>query len=216
AFSAAAARFLDRRGGEFNGSISILITGDEEGPAINGTAKVLDWMKERGERIDACLVGEPTNQKRLGDMAKIGRRGSMNARLTALGQQGHVAYPHLADNPNHLLVRMLADLTAQTLDAGTAYFQPSSLQVTTIDVGNPATNVIPARATAAFNIRFNDLHSSASLTEWMRRRLDAVGGRYELEVSVSGEAFLTPPGALSELLSDSVEKVLGTRPELST
>jgi succinyl-diaminopimelate desuccinylase len=216
AFAAAAARFVQRRGRDFGGSISLLITGDEEGPSINGTAKVLGWMRARGETMDFCVVGEPTNEKQLGDMAKIGRRGSMNIVLTAIGQQGHVAYPHLAENPNHLLVRMLADLTAKPLDTGTDHFQPSSLQVTTIDVGNPTTNVIPARATAGINIRFNDLHTSKSLTAWMRQRLDAVGGRYEMTVSVSGEAFLTPPGALSDLLCGAVERVLKRKPQLST
>lgn len=216
AFCTAASRFLEKRGPTFDGSISLLITGDEEGPAINGTAKVLEWMVTRGEHIDVCIVGEPTNAKQLGDMAKIGRRGSMNVRLTAIGQQGHVAYPHLAENPNHLLVRMLADLIGEPLDQGTEFFQPSSLQITTIDVGNPTTNVIPARATAGINIRFNDRHSSKSLTEWMRRRLDAIGGRYEMAVSVSGEAFLTPPGDLSALVVDAVHSVLGRRPELST
>jgi len=216
AFCAAASQFVERRGRDFGGSISLLITGDEEGPAINGTVKVLDWIAQRGERINACIVGEPTNAKVVGDMAKIGRRGSMNTRLTAIGQQGHVAYPHLADNPNHQLVRMLGALIGEELDRGTDYFQPSSLQITTIDVGNPTTNVIPARATAGFNIRFNDTHSSKSLTEWIRRRLDATGGRYELDISVSGEAFLTPPGELSALVSDAVESITGRRPELST
>ncbi len=216
AFAAAAGRFLERRGRTFDGSISLLITGDEEGPAVNGTAKVLGWMKARGERIDACIVGEPTNERQLGDMAKIGRRGSMNVRLTAIGQQGHVAYPHLAQNPNHLLVRMLADLTGAELDRGTEHFQPSSLQVTTIDVGNPARNVIPARASAGINIRFNDRHTSASLLEWMKQRLAAVGGRYELDASVSGEAFFTAPGPLSEIVVSSVESVVGRKPQLST
>jgi succinyl-diaminopimelate desuccinylase len=216
AFAAAAARFVKKRGRDFGGSISLLITGDEEGPAINGTAKVLDWMKQKGEAIDLCVVGEPTNEKQLGDMAKIGRRGSMNLVLAAIGQQGHVAYPHLAENPNHILVRILADLTAKPLDEGTDFFQPSSLQITTIDVGNPTTNVIPARATAGINIRFNDLHSSKSLTDWVKSRLDAVGGRYELAVSVSGEAFLTPPGPLSELLSGAIDSVVRRKPKLST
>jgi succinyl-diaminopimelate desuccinylase len=216
AFGAAAARFVKKRGRDFGGSISLLITGDEEGPAINGTAKVLDWMKQKGETIDLCVVGEPTNEKQLGDMAKIGRRGSMNLVLTAIGQQGHVAYPHLAENPNHILVRMLADLTAKPLDEGTDFFQPSSLQVTTIDVGNPTTNVIPACATAGINIRFNDLHTSKSLTDWVKSRLATVGGRYELAVSVSGEAFLTPPGPLSELLSGAIESVVRRKPKLST
>jgi succinyl-diaminopimelate desuccinylase len=173
-------------------------------------------MKARGETIDACVVGEPTNEKQLGDMAKIGRRGSMNLALTVHGHQGHVAYPHLADNPNHRLVRMLEALIAKPLDEGNAYFQPSSLQITTIDVGNPTTNVIPARASAGINIRFNDIHTSKSLTEWVRSRLDAVGGRYELVVSVSGEAFLTPPGPLSALITGAVEQVLSRTPQLST
>lgn len=216
AFAAAASRFVEKRGRDFGGSISLLITGDEEGPSINGTVKVLDWMKARGETIDACVVGEPTNEKQLGDMAKIGRRGSMNLALTVHGHQGHVAYPHLADNPNHRLVRMLEALIAKPLDEGNAYFQPSSLQITTIDVGNPTTNVIPARASAGINIRFNDIHTSKSLTEWVRSRLDAVGGRYELVVSVSGEAFLTPPGPLSALMTGAVEQVLSRTPQLST
>jgi succinyl-diaminopimelate desuccinylase len=216
AFAAAASRFVEKRGRDFGGSISLLITGDEEGPSINGTVKVLDWMKARGETIDACVVGEPTNEKQLGDMAKIGRRGSMNLALTVHGHQGHVAYPHLADNPNHRLVRMLEALIAKPLDEGNAYFQPSSLQITTIDVGNPTTNVIPARASAGINIRFNDIHTSKSLTEWVRSRLDAVGGRYELVVSVSGEAFLTPPGPLSALITGAVEQVLSRTPQLST
>ncbi|MBI3453624.1 MAG: succinyl-diaminopimelate desuccinylase [Rhodospirillales bacterium] len=216
AFAAAAAAFIDRRGKKSAGSISLLITGDEEGPAINGTDKVLKWMAARGETIDACVVGEPTSDKILGDMAKIGRRGSLNARLTVTGQQGHVAYPHLADNPNHRLIRMLAELTGEALDNGSEWFQPSSLQVTTIDVGNPATNVIPARAAAALNIRFNDRHSSKTLIEWMRRKLDAAGGTYALDTQVSGESFLTLPGKLSDLVADAVETVAGRRPELST
>ncbi|NJO34731.1 MAG: succinyl-diaminopimelate desuccinylase, partial [Rhodospirillales bacterium] len=196
AFCAAASAFVAERA-RFDGSISLLITGDEEGPSINGTVKMLKALADRRESIDACVVGEPTNEKELGDMAKIGRRGSMNFVVTALGQQGHVAYPHLADNPNHHLVRMLAALTEEPLDQGTPYFQASSLQVTTIDVGNAATNVIPARATAGFN----DLHTSTTLTQWVRAKLDALGARYELDVSVSGEAFLTPPGPLSDLVS---------------
>ena len=216
AFAGAAARFVKKRGRDFGGSISLLITGDEEGPAVNGTAKVLDWMTQRGETIDLCIVGEPTNEKQIGDMAKIGRRGSMNIVLTAIGQQGHVAYPHLADNPNHSLVRMLAELTAKPLDQGTDFFQASSLQITTIDVGNPTTNVIPARATAGINIRFNDLHTSKTLVEWMKGKLDAVGKRYEMAVSVSGEAFLTPPGPLSELLSGAIDSVVKRKPQLST
>lgn len=216
AFCAAADRFLARQGDGFDGSLSLLLTGDEEGPAINGTAKVLDWLDARGERIDACVVGEPTSEATLGDMVKIGRRGSMNARLTVFGQQGHVAYPHLAENPIHSLVRMLSVLTAAELDRGNAYFQPSSLQVTTVDVGNPAANVIPAEARAAFNIRFNDLHTSKTLAAWIRDRLDSCGGRYELDVSVSGESFLTRPGPLSEIVVAAVEEGTGYTPRLST
>jgi succinyl-diaminopimelate desuccinylase len=215
-FTAAAAGFLDDRAGAFGGSISLLITGDEEGPAINGTAKVLEWLEARGERLEACLVGEPTNPTRLGEMIKIGRRGSLSGRLTVYGTQGHTAYPDLADNPIPRLMAMLAGVTGAELDQGTDHFQPSSLEVTSVDVGNPVTNVIPARAEAAFNIRFNDRHSPDSLERWLRERFDEVGGRYDLDIQVSGEAFLTPPGALSELVADAVERVLGTRPELST
>lgn len=217
AFVAAAARAIDK--GAVGGSISLLITGDEEGPAINGTRKMLGWLGERGERIDACLVGEPTNPTRIGDMMKIGRRGSMNSILTVQGKGGHVAYPHLADNAAHLLVRMLDALTREPLDDGNEHFQPSSLQITSIDIGNPTENVIPGTAEARFNIRFNDMHSSESLSSWLRRTLDAVAGdpaRYQLAIRVSGESFVFPPGELSGLISDSVERVTGLRPELST
>jgi succinyl-diaminopimelate desuccinylase len=216
-FAAAASRFLAASGGAVPGSISLLITGDEEGLAINGTAKVLDWLATNGETLDACLVGEPTNPSRLGEMIKIGRRGSLTATLAVVGTQGHTAYPHLADNPTHRLVRMLNEVAGE-IDEGTEHFQPSNLQITSIDVGNPATNVIPARAEARFNARFNDLHTSASLGEWMREAFDreAGDGGYTLDIHVSGEAFLTPPGPLSELVSAAVEAELGTVPELST
>jgi len=216
AFAAAASRFLARRDDGFDGSISLLITGDEEGPSINGTRKVLGWLKERGERLDACVVGEPTNPTRLGEMIKIGRRGSLSGWITVSGTQGHTAYPHLADNPLPRLVRMLDSLATMILDDGTAHFQPSNLQLTTIDVGNSATNVIPGEARAAFNIRFNDLHTGESLIRRVRERLDQAGGRYELRTQITGEAFLTPPGAFSELLAGAVERVTGRRPELST
>jgi succinyl-diaminopimelate desuccinylase len=216
AFAAAAARFLARRRDGFAGRISLLITGDEEGPAVNGTRRVLDWLAARGERLDACVVGEPTNPTRLGEMIKIGRRGSLTGRLSVPGVQGHIAYPQLADNPIHRLLDMLAALRAEPLDQGTPHFQPSSLQLFTIDVGNPATNLIPAEARAGFNIRFNDRHDAAGLEGWLRRRLDAVGGAYRLDVAVSGEAFLTAPGPLSTLVADAVEERLGRRPELST
>jgi len=216
AFVAAAQAFLAGAGPGFAGSISLLVTGDEEGPAINGTKKVLDWLAARGETLDACVVGEPTCPNRLGDMVKIGRRGSLVGRLSVAGVQGHTAYPHLADNPLPRLVRMLAALADAPLDDGTPHFPPSNLQLTTIDVGNPASNVIPAAARAAFNIRFNDLHTGASMTRWIRERLDAVDPRYDLDVSVSGEAFLTPPGPLSDLLTRAAQQVTGLTPELST
>ncbi len=217
-FVAAAARHLARSGGRPAGSISLLITGDEEGPAVNGTVRVVEWLQARGETLDACLVGEPTNPERLGDMVKIGRRGTLNGWLTVKGTQGHTAYPQLADNPLPRLVAMLARLAAAELDHGTAHFQPSNLQLTTIDVGNPATNVIPAQARAAFNIRFNDLHTGKSLTEWLHRELDGVAGpeAYDLKVTVPGEAFLTPPGKMSEVLAGAIRRTLGVAPELST
>ncbi len=216
AFITAVERFLGERQRDFSGSISLLITGDEEGDAVNGTRKVLDWLKERGERIDACLVGEPTSAQSLGDMIKIGRRGSMTGRLTVHGVQGHTAYPHLADNAAHRLVAMLHALTAAELDRGSQHFQPSTLQVSTIDIGNPAANVVPATARAVFNIRFNDRWTSEQLERWLRQRLDEVGGRYALDISVSGEAFVVAPGRLSDCLAEAIRRVTGRTPELST
>jgi len=216
AFIAAARRFLDERGRDFGGSISLLITGDEEGDAVNGTRKVLDWLEERGETVDACLVGEPTSAQQLGDMIKIGRRGSMTGRLTVHGVQGHTAYPHLADNAAHRLVTMLHALTTAELDRGSEHFQPSTLQVSTIDIGNPASNVIPATARAVFNIRFNDCWTSEKLERWLRNRLDEMGGRYALDISVSGESFLVAPGMLSDRLAEAIRRVTGRTPELST
>lgn len=217
AFAAAALGFAEAHKSDgLPGSISFLITGDEEGPSINGTKKVLDWMAAHGEIPDLCLVGEPTNETVLGDMAKIGRRGSVNVELTAKGAQGHVAYPHLADNPIHPLIALLADLVAKPLDAGNAHFQPSSLQVTTVDVANPTENLIPAKAQARLNIRFNDQHSSASLLDWIAGRIVALGGKIDMVSRVSGESFITAPGTLSGLVSDAVEKRLGRRPALST
>jgi succinyl-diaminopimelate desuccinylase len=216
AFLAALADFLGRRGRDFDGSISLLITGDEEAEAINGTRRVLEWLSARGERLDACLIGEPTSDERLGDMVKIGRRGSLNGRLTVRGIQGHTAYPQLADNPLHHLVGMLGSLLAEPLDRGSEHFPPSSLQLTTIDVGNAASNVIPGQATAAFNGRFNDRHSSASMERWLRERLDRSGADYDLDLQVSGESFLCPPGPLSDLVSGAVESVVGTKPALGT
>jgi succinyl-diaminopimelate desuccinylase len=214
-FVAAVSRFAAARGGTFNGSISLLITGDEEGVAVNGTRKVLRWLADRGEQLDAALVGEPTNPKQLGEMIKIGRRGSLSGVLTVSGTAGHAAYPQLADNPLPRLVRMLGAL-GEPIDDGTEYFEPSNLQLTSIDVGNAATNVIPAIGRAMFNARFNDRHTAASLERELRRRLDAIGGRYTLDIHVSGEAFLTKPGPLSELLSRAVQRETGRTPELST
>ena len=216
AFIAAAEAFLDKRGPGFSGSISLLITGDEEGVAINGTKKVLGWLKARGEAIDACVVGEPTSATRLGDMIKIGRRGSMTGRLTVEGVQGHVAYPHLADNAAHRLVALLASLTARQLDDGTEHFQKSGLQVTTIDIGNPTTNVIPGAARATFNIRFNDVWTSGKLKTWVKQVLDRVDPNYQLAWEVSGESFLVPPGKVSDCLAGAIGEVTGLTPELST
>ncbi len=215
AFVAGCARHL--ADGPSRGSISLLITGDEEGPAVDGTVRVLDWMAAHRQVPDFCIVGEPTNPAQLGDMIKIGRRGSLNARITIRGTQGHVAYPQRADNPVHRLVEALADLTAAPLDAGTDWFEPSSLQITSVDVGNPATNVIPSTARAALNIRFNDRHTGASLTEWLRAALARhAADRFELDVSVSGESFLTEPGPMVGRLRDAIARVVGREPALDT
>ena len=209
---------VDRVRGDMagDGSVSLLITGDEEGPAVNGTTKVLDWMAANGEVPDVCLVGEPTNPNTFGEMMKIGRRGSFTGFLEVHGTQGHVAYPHLAENPVHGLIRLLEPFTGGALDDGTAHFPPSTLSVTTIDVGNAATNVIPATARAVFNVRFNDGHSSESLERMFRNSFDQKGVRYALRTECSGESFVTEPGRLSDLLSAAVEEVTGRRPELST
>jgi len=213
---AAVARRLDDS--PIPGSVSLLITGDEEGPAINGTAKMLHWLVEQDETLDACITGEPTNPEALGEMIKIGRRGSLNGMLTVDGVQGHAAYPHLADNAAHRLIALLDALTAEPLDEGSEHFQPSVLQVTGIESGMEAANIIPGSARAAFNVRFNDLHTSETLSAILRRKLDkaAAGAAYGLEIKVSGESFYTAPGPLSDLVGAAVEKVLGCRPELST
>jgi succinyl-diaminopimelate desuccinylase len=216
AFAVAAQRFLAERGDSFTGSISFLITGDEEGPAINGTKKVLEWLTEQGEKLDACIVGEPTNPNELGDMIKIGRRGSLVVDLSVRGVQGHSAYPHLADNPVTKLVKMLHALDNTPLDNGNDHFQATTLAITTIDVGNPATNVTPAHAFARFNVRFNDEHTSESIIKWVKKHCDAVSTDYDIKVHITGESFLTPPGPLSDILSQAVEKLTGRTPELST
>ncbi|PCI34000.1 MAG: succinyl-diaminopimelate desuccinylase [Alphaproteobacteria bacterium] len=215
AFVSAVSRLIEDKG-DFDGSISFLITGDEEGPAVNGTIKMLDWLEQEGEKLDYCLVGEPTNPGKIGDMAKIGRRGSLNSLLTVKGTQGHVAYPDLADNPIPRLVKMLDGLLARRLDDGNAHFQHSNLEIVSIDVGNSASNIIPAEAVARFNIRFNNEQTDAGLQEWIRSVCDGVGGDYELAMKASGDAFLTAPGTLSTLISDAVMKVTGLTVELST
>ena len=215
AFVAAAARH-EASGGAGDGSVSLLITGDEEGPAINGTRKVLAWLAKRGETLDACLVGEPTNPERLGEMVKIGRRGSLNGTLRVVGTQGHVAYPALADNPVPRLLALLHALTRMPLDEGSEHFQPSNLEVTTIDVGNEAANVIPGEARARFNLRFNDRHTGASLERGIRARLDGVGTPYELATELTGEAFVTPPSRFSTIVAAAVAAETGARPALST
>ena len=216
AFVEAVSRFLGD--GAPKGSISLLITGDEEGDAVNGTRKMLATLKARGEKLDACVVGEPTNPMKLGDMIKIGRRGSLTAKLTVFGTQGHSAYPHLADNPIPKLLAMLSAITAEPLDQGSAHFQASTLAITTVDVGNAATNVIPGMARAGFNIRFNDLHSGKSLSEWLKATFDKVAApdMYELAIKISGESFITPPGPLSAMVADAVKATIGVVPELST
>lgn len=198
------------------GTLSLLITGDEEGPALFGTRAILDWMAERGIRPDMVLVGEPTSDGRLGDTIKIGRRGSINAWIQVPGTQGHVAYPHLADNPVSRLVRILDRLKTWHLDDGNAWFQPSNLEVTDIEVGNPATNVIPGAARARLNIRFNDEQKGHALEAEIRRVAAEEAPRASVEALISGEAFLTEPGALSDLVSDAIRAVTGVEPQLST
>ncbi|MEZ5815391.1 MAG: succinyl-diaminopimelate desuccinylase [Alphaproteobacteria bacterium] len=214
AFAVAAAEFI--KSGGFKGSISLLITGDEEGPAVNGTVKVLEWMEEHGHVPDVCLVGEPTNPGHLGQEVKIGRRGSLNGYLTVNGTQGHVAYPHLAQNPLPELIQMLGVLTAHVFDEGTEFFAPTNLEITTIDVGNPATNVIPAQGRAEFNIRFNDTWTRQSLQEKILELLQSTGRPYEIEFEGNAESFITQPGAWSEIVQNAVCDVTGKVPECTT
>ena len=201
---------------DINGSISLLITGDEEGDAVNGTVKMVEWVAMNGHRPDMCIVGEPTSPQALGDVIKNGRRGSLSGRLVVEGQQGHVAYPHLADNPVTRLLAMLAPVNGCELDAGTPHFGPSTANVTTVDVGNPATNVIPARAEAGFNIRFNTEHSADSLIGWLEEHFARIGGDWTVEWKSNADPFITAPGPLTDLISESCRAVTGRTPELST
>ncbi len=218
AFAAAAADFV--RETPPDGAVVLTITGDEEGEAADGTVALLDWMSAQGERMAVCLVGEPTCPERMGEMLKIGRRGSLTGYLVAKGVQGHSAYPHRAKNPVHAMAALVHRLALAELDLGTGHFDASTLAVVTFDTGNPATNVIPAEARATVNIRFNDTHSGASLTQWLEGEAAKVSDRTGVEigvrVKVSGEAFLTPPGPLSELVAAAVKAETGVRPTLST
>lgn len=215
AFAAATALFLSESH-DFNGSISFLITGDEEAEAVNGTVKVLAWMKENGEIPDACLIGEPTSPNALGDEIKVGRRGSISGEITVTGKQGHTGYPHLADNPLPRLARMVDALASHKFDDGTEFFEPSALSITTIDVGNPADNVIPGKGRAKFNMRFNDLWSAKKLENEIRAILDKVTPDYEIRFWSNAESFITRPGPLSEITSAAVQAVTGRKPRLST
>jgi succinyl-diaminopimelate desuccinylase len=214
---AAALRFVARR--TFAGSISFLLTGDEEGPSVNGTVKLIDWALARGERFDHCIVGEPTCVEALGDTIKNGRRGSLTGRLTLGGRQGHVAYPHIADNPIRALAPVLSALLEPPLDMGNADFEPSNLEVVTVDVGNPATNVIPGEVRLVFNVRFNDLWTPATLSAEIARRAEFAAGGRSLTLTfdpTNAVAFLTPRGPFTELVASAIEDATGRRPTLST
>ena len=218
AFAAAAMDFVSKTPPD--GSIVLAITGDEEGPAKDGTVALLDWMQINGETMDVCLVGEPTCPDDMGEMMKIGRRGSMNAFFTITGQQGHSAYPHRAKNPLPAMARLVAQLSSAELDQGTEHFDASSIAVVTIDTDNTATNIIPAQTRSTVNLRFNDSHSGASLTDWLQAQADGIATEFdvsvELEISISGESFITPPGTLSELVARAVQIETNRTPEMST
>ncbi|KGJ04755.1 succinyldiaminopimelate desuccinylase [Paracoccus halophilus] len=218
AFAAAAIGFVTETPPA--GAVILTITGDEEGPGKDGTRALLDWMRQQGERMDVCIVGEPSNPDRMGEMIKIGRRGSVTFGIEAQGLQGHAAYPHRARNPVHALLRLLHDLTASPLDAGSPHFDPSGLQVTTIDCGNPASNVIPEKARATVNIRFNDLHTGDSLDRMIRDRARAIaaetGVEFSIATDISGESFLTKPGPFVDLVAGVVRAETGIEPVLST
>lgn len=217
-FIAAAVDFVQEQAPD--GSIIVTVTGDEEGDATDGTLAILDWMREHDEQMSVCIVGEPTCPKVMGDTIKIGRRGSMTARFAATGRQGHSAYPDRARNPVAAMSTLMHRLSSKQLDGGTEHFDPSTLAVTTIDTGNAATNVIPATCTGAVNIRFNDAHTSASLSDWIATEADAIQQEtevsFDVQIRVSGESFLTPPGEFSDLVARSVEAETGIRPDLST
>ena len=218
AFVAAVNNFINNN--DFNGSISLLITGDEEGIAVNGTKKVVDYLKRKKEKIDFCLVGEPTNPNKLGEMIKIGRRGSMTGRLKIIGTQGHVAYPHRANNPSNTLVKILSALKKVKFDKGTKDFQPTNLEITKINIENTADNVIPGEANATFNIRFNNKHSSSSLKAKLNNIFNKITNqnksKFNIEYSVSGEAFLTKPNSTTFMIRDVIKKITKVTPQLST
>ena len=218
AFAAAAVDFVTQTPPD--GAVILTITGDEEGDATDGTVALLDHMQHHGEAMSACLVGEPTCPSQMGEMIKIGRRGSITAWFTVTGVQGHAAYPHRACNPLPAMARLMDRLASHTLDQGTDHFDPSTLAVLTIDTGNPATNVIPARCTGAVNIRFNDAHTGATLTKWLQGHADQIaedfGVTVDMRTRISGESFITPPGALSDLIVRAVQAETGRTPELST
>lgn len=221
-FIAAVERYLDTLEDGFSGSISLLITGDEEGPALNGTVKVLDWMSKNNHTPTHCIVGEPTSLEQVGDMIKIGRRGSINGHLVVKGIQGHVAYQHRAKNPFDIMVRILAALGDEKLDDGNAHFQPSNLEITAVDTNNPASNVIPAQTEARFNIRYNDMHSGASIAERITAVCNKAAGNeadnsnIELTFENSGESFLTQPDEFVTAVAASIKSITGLKPELST
>lgn len=219
-FAAAAMDYAKAKNREIEGTISLLITGDEEGPSINGTKKVLKWMEQNGLKPDHCIVGEPSNATELGEVIKIGRRGSLNGRLKVSGQQGHVAYPHLAANPVKGIIEILAKLYDTPLDYGSAHFSPSNLEVTSIDVDNPATNVIPASAEAKFNIRFNDRQRPDGLHTLLQEEITQVLAGSELTFTLDfdppGDVFITEPGELDALLSEAVNEITGKTPTLNT
>jgi succinyl-diaminopimelate desuccinylase len=219
AFVSAVSNFVGNKR-KFNGSISLLITGDEEGVAINGTKKVVDYLRKKKEKIDFCLVGEPTNPNKLGEMIKIGRRGSMTGRLSIIGVQGHVAYPQRANNPSTALVQILKELKDIKFDNGTKDFQPSNLEITKINIDNSADNVIPGLANAKFNIRFNNKHTSSSIKKKIDTIIKKISNRnkskYKIDYSVSGEAFLTKPNNTTFMIRDIIKKITQIKPQLST